>query len=546
MRSRPRLLILAWMWCAPWLSVGAAAAETPASPVAGELRSALDNANGTITAGASSLPALPVRAFYAERGYQPLWVDGHGLTGRGEALLQGLRSAGDLGLDPNAYAPALSLPAAGDPAPLAAAELAMTAAFLNYARDLQTGRLMPRQVDQEYAVTPPSFGAIGALNAVAAAPNVQAHLVSLAPTDPVYVGLIQGLKHYRALAAAGGWEAFPPGSKLQPGEVSDRVPVLRRILRRQGDDPGPEQDGPERDRKVYDPHLAQAVKRFQQRHGLEPDAVIGPQTAAALGVSAEDRVRQILINMERWRWLPRDLGDPHVLVNMAGFELQLVERGQPPLSMRVVVGQPVRRTPVFSDEISYLEFNPTWTVPSTIAVEDLLPKIRRDPGMLHAQGISVYARGAEGSYAVDPADVDWSTARKGAFPYRLRQDAGPRNPLGRVKFMFPNPYAIYLHDTPSRGLFQRSRRAFSSGCIRVEKPVELAERLLAGTPGWSRQRIDAAIDSGKTRSVSLAAPVPVHLVYLTAWQDGDGKMQFREDLYGRDTRLLEALFKNAA
>jgi murein L,D-transpeptidase YcbB/YkuD len=212
--------------------------------------------------------------------------------------------------------------------------------------------------------------------------------------------------------------------------------------------------------------------------------------------------------------------------------------------MRVVVGKPVRRTPVFSDEMTYIEFNPTWTVPKTIAVEDLLPKIRRNPGMLEAQGIRVLARGTDGAYAVDPAHVDWNAVGSGAFPFRLRQAPGPKNPLGRVKFMFPNDFSVYLHDTPKRELFARAQRAFSSGCIRVEKPVELAELLLQGTPGWDRQRIDAVIEQGKTRTVTLASPVPVHLVYLTAWQDSDGKLQFREDLYGRDSRLLQFIFKN--
>lgn len=541
MRPRPKLLMLALMWCVPWLPAPVAAEEPQVAALPGYLRSVLDNSNGTITVGAASLPALPVRAFYAERSYQPLWVDEHGVNTRGQALLRGLQQAGDVGLDPARYDPAIMVPTGSEPGPLVAAELGMTAAYLNYARDLKSGRLTPRQVDSEYALTPPAFGAVSALNAVAGAADIETYLASLAPTDPVYTGLMQGLKRYRALAAAGGWAPFPPGPKLEPGEVSERVPLLRRILQRQGDYSGSDQKG-----TTYDHQLAQAVRTFQERHGLTPDAIVGSETQAALNVSADERVRQILINMERWRWLPRDLGDPHVLVNMAGFELQMIESGHPPLSMRVVVGQPVRRTPVFSDEITYLEFNPTWTVPSTIAVEDLLPKIRRNPGMLEAQGINVYARGAEGSYVVDPANVDWSAVGKGAFPYRLRQQAGPRNPLGRVKFIFPNPYAVYLHDTPSRGLFQRSKRAFSSGCIRVEKPLELAERLLANTPGWSRERIDAAIDSGRTRSVTLAKPVTVHLVYLTAWQDRDGKMQFREDLYGRDTRLLEALFKNAA
>jgi murein L,D-transpeptidase YcbB/YkuD len=256
-------------------------------------------------------------------------------------------------------------------------------------------------------------------------------------------------------------------------------------------------------------------------------------------------VQQILVNMERWRWMPEDLGERHVLVNMAGFELDFVENGNPVLNMRVVVGRPYRQTPAFTGRISYLQFHPYWTVPRIIAVEDLLPKFSENPDQLVKDGYRLFD-GPDDDSEIDPASVDWFSLGRHNFPYRLRQDPGPKNALGRVKFMFPNRFAIYMHDTPSRSLFERSVRSFSSGCIRVEKPIELAVRLLENKKGWDLDRINAAIDSGETMTVGLPAPIPVHLTYLTAWTAEDGEIHFRGDLYGRDRRLARALFDKAS
>jgi murein L,D-transpeptidase YcbB/YkuD len=278
--------------------------------------------------------------------------------------------------------------------------------------------------------------------------------------------------------------------------------------------------------------------------------------------------------MERWRWMPDDLGQRYVLVNLAGQEVELVDSGSVRLSMRAVVGKPFRKTPVFSDEITYLEFNPDWTLPPTILREDILPELRQDPGYLAQNEMTLYAGWSAAAERLDPTTVDWAQVTPERFPYKIVQAPGPKNPLGRVKFMFPNAHHIYLHDSPAKNLFARASRAFSSGCIRVAKPFQLAEALLGGTrvtdklrkplglppatpaegdgeapvwdPAWDRALIDRLLDHGKTTPVRLAEPVPVHLTYSSAWIGEGGTMHFRPDIYGRDRALAQALANRPA
>jgi murein L,D-transpeptidase YcbB/YkuD len=264
-------------------------------------------------------------------------------------------------------------------------------------------------------------------------------------------------------------------------------------------------------------------------------------TLAELNVAPARRVRQLELNLERWRWLPQDLGHRHILVNIAGFELDVVEDGQTVLDMRVVVGRPYRRTPVFSDTMRYLVLSPYWHVPRNIAVRDKLPLIKRDPAYLAKQELRLFAREGGTVREVDASAVDWTAVTPANFTYELRQEPGPLNALGRVKFMFPNKYNVYLHDTPARELFARASRDFSSGCIRLEKPLELAVQLLRHDPRWTRMRLDSMIAQRVERMVPLAEPVPVHLLFWTAWAAPDGSIHFRRDLYGRDARLERAL-----
>ncbi|HWR97295.1 MAG TPA: L,D-transpeptidase family protein, partial [Candidatus Methanoperedens sp.] len=287
--------------------------------------------------------------------------------------------------------------------------------------------------------------------------------------------------------------------------------------------------------------LADALRRFQARHGLETDAIVGRRTIAALNTPALLRARQIEANLERLRWLPTHLGQRHLVVNIPDFKLVATEDSAPTLSMRVIAGRQTRRTPFFTGEITSILVNPPWTVPAKIALEDKLPLILNDREFLALAGFKVFARTGKAWREIDPADVDWARLPKKRFPYLLRQEPGPQNALGRLKFQIPNRHDIYLHDTPSHGLFARADRAFSSGCIRVERAVDLAARLLAPDPAWTREKIEATIAAGETVSVPLKEPLPVYLLYVTAWVDPDGSLQFREDVYGRDAALLEAL-----
>jgi len=279
------------------------------------------------------------------------------------------------------------------------------------------------------------------------------------------------------------------------------------------------------------------------RHGLDVDGVVGSATLDALNVPVEKRVRQLIVNMERWRWLPQDLGKRYILVNIADFELDVVENSQPLMTMRVIVGRDYRRTPVFSDNMTYLVLSPYWHVPTAIAVQDILPKIQQEPGYLAKQNIRVFRGWGAETREIDPRTVNWSHVTAANFSYRLRQEPGPMNALGRVKFMFPNKFNVYLHDTPAQELFAKPERTFSSGCIRIEKPIELAEYLLQSDAKWTREKILAVADKRIEQTVRLPEPMPIHLLYWTAWADEDRTVQFRADVYARDGKLYEALIE---
>jgi murein L,D-transpeptidase YcbB/YkuD len=345
------------------------------------------------------------------------------------------------------------------------------------------------------------------------------------------------LLKYRELGEEGGWEPLPDGPTLHEGDRDARVAALRARLTVSGDLDG----NGGADRELFDPSLERGVRRFQGRHGLAVDGVVGKATLAALNVPVRERVRQIERNMERWRWLPEELGGRYILVNTADFSLEVVEEGEQVMAMRVVTGKKARRTPVFSGRMTYLVLNPYWHIPHKLAVEDILPKIKKDPGYLDRQKIRVFESWEEPAPEIQPETVDWSEITESNLVFKLRQDAGPRNALGRVKFMFPNKFAVYLHDTPSRTMFQRSQRDFSSGCIRIEEPIDLALYVLRGDPDWTSEEVLSAIESRKNRIVWLPEPIPVHVLYWTAWVEGEGTVHFRNDVYDRDGPLDAAL-----
>ncbi|HFC04893.1 MAG TPA: peptidoglycan-binding protein, partial [Rhizobiales bacterium] len=344
----------------------------------------------------------------------------------------------------------------------------------------------------------------------------------------------KALAKYREMAAEGEWPKIAKGKPLKAGMDDPRVPTLRIRLLASGDLKSNETP----QSTIYDQTLVAAVKAFQRRHGAEDDGVVGPNTLKALNVPLSYRIKQMVINLERRRWMKDDLGKRYIFVNLADQFLKVVDtlatREKTIFTARVVVGKPYYDTPIFDDEMEYLVINPYWNVPSSIANKEYLPKLRRDPGYLKRQNIRIISASGE----INPYSVNWNTVSR--IPYRLRQDTGKRNALGRIKFMFPNQFNVYIHDTPAKSLFNRDTRYFSHGCVRVQNPVKLAGILLK-PQGWTISRIQKQIASGKRRIVSLKKKIPVHVTYLTAWVNKDGQINFRKDIYKRDQKLINAL-----
>ena len=364
--------------------------------------------------------------------------------------------------------------------------------------------------------------------------SLLAHLNAQFPRGTFYQQLRKGLARYRQIMAQGGWPELPGGAVLRPGARDERVTVLARRLVASGDLP---EDGLATIDDVYDESLEAGVRRFQLRHGLDVDGIIGPTTLRALNVSVEDRVQQLRINLERARWVFDDISDDFILVNIAGFSAYVIRDGEVAWQTKVQVGKPFHKTPVFRDEMKYVVFNPTWTVPYSIATRDILPNIQADPDYVARRNFDIKDRNGD---LVDPKSIDWSKLSRGNFPFTLVQRPGPDNALGRVKFMFPNEHAVYLHDTPSKYLFGRAERAFSAGCIRVEKPFDFAE-VLMGRDGWTQERFQEVLDSGEIKTVFLSKPIPVLLLYWTAEVHTDGSVYFYQDIYDRDQSVADGL-----
>ena len=368
-----------------------------------------------------------------------------------------------------------------------------------------------------------------------AAPALRTFLAEEFRRNAWYRRLQATLAAYRRIGDAGGWDPLAGGaSAIRPGTKDARIPALAERLAVSGD---LGDAGSYANRDAMDATLEAAIRRFQARHGLAADGIVGSATLAALNRPVEERILQLRLARERARWVLDGVADDFVAVNIAGFRAFVVAGRRLVWETRVVVGRDQRQTPLFRDQLQYIVFNPGWTVPYSIATRDLLPQIKADPDWFASRDFSVRAQNGE---TVDPASVDWQSLTRGNFPYVLIQAPGPMNALGQVKFMFPNEYAVYLHDTPSRELFAAAERAFSSGCIRVEKPLELAEILLRAN-GWDRSRIDAAVASGRTMTVHLAERRPILLLYLTANVDPDGSVHFYRDIYDRDRRVAAAL-----
>jgi murein L,D-transpeptidase YcbB/YkuD len=358
-------------------------------------------------------------------------------------------------------------------------------------------------------------------------------LASLPPPAPDYGRLVDALRRYRAIAAHGDWPRVDAGTPLRPGDDDARVAALRTRLAAEDERVASGLD------TRYDGQLEDRVRRFQSRHGLSADGIVGRATIRSLNVSAADRARQITLNLERWRWLPRDFGRHYIVVNVADAVLHVVLDGQTVLTSRVVVGDVRHPTPVVRTRMDAIILNPRWSVPTSIAVAEILPRIRENARYLAENHMVILERRESDPFGLK---IDWATIPSDPFPFRLQQEPGPDNPLGRIKFDVPNRFDVYLHDTPSRSLFMRPVRTASHGCIRVERADDLALHVLTdGTGRWTKRRLEEAIASPGSPRIALVRPLPVYILYWTAFVDPDGAVQFRDDVYGRDRRLADLL-----
>ncbi len=486
------------------------------------------------------------RALYEKRNFDPAWIDDGAPRSQMDALIHAIHAAADEGLDPELYSASMLdarhqeaskgfLTKKGfKPEEATAMDVWLTWLYMKYASDLADGISDLAHADPRWQIKPEAFDALAYLEGALRDNRVEQSLQDLVPNNPEYAGLKKALASYRQMAAKGGWPQVPGSAalKLKPGRPSAIVPPLAARLAATDDYSGtvPAADQP----AVYGPELQEPVKRFQRRHGLQDDGIVGGPTVAEMNVPVEARIRQIELNMERWRWLPRDLGERYVLVNIPEMRLDIRDHGQVPLSMRVVVGKPDAQTPIFNDEMTHIVFAPYWNVPPDIAQKETMPSVMRDPAFLSRMNMEVVD--AKGN-PVDPGSVDLSSPGN----YRFRQRPGTSNALGLVKFMFPNQFDVYLHDTPADSLFARASRSLSHGCVRVEQPEQLAQYVLRDQPEWTPEKISEAMHAGQEQTVKLKEPIPVYLGYWTARVTPDGIVQFRKDVYGIDGRLTTKL-----
>ncbi|MGQ0713776.1 MAG: L,D-transpeptidase family protein [Gemmatimonadaceae bacterium] len=505
------------------------------TPIA-ELRQAIQErvADGTRPKGLDAGDWKRVVLIYEHYQNQPLWLEEDADSERGDELVTALSTVHEHGLPGDAY-PLQQLRDALAPIDknrrptaqqLAEADVLLTSIYVALGEDLLTGQLDPNEVSPDWRIRPQTSDVDSLLAGTLRGEPLARAIELMRPQDEQYDALREQLERYRSIAASGGWPGVPEGSTLRPGDTANverlnalraRLAVEEYIARGQiaADSTG---------RAVYEGELARAVATFQRRHGIVVDSILGPGTLTSLNQTAEYRTGQIMANLERYRWMPRSLGDRYVYVNVPAFHLDAYEDGRPVLSMKVIVGQQYadQATPAFSDSMTYVEFAPYWNVPENIAEEELWPKINADPGYLERN--------------------EYEIVNDRGGP-RIRQLPGEKNALGRVKFIFPNDLSIYLHDTPARNLFERDVRAFSHGCIRVEKPGELAKYVLSNNPGWEEGRIEDAMH-GRNRRVVLKEKIPVYIVYFTAYVR-DGILWFANDLYERDSELVRIVERSA-
>ncbi|SKB79873.1 Murein L,D-transpeptidase YcbB/YkuD [Salegentibacter holothuriorum] len=494
---------------------------------------AISNSVGNIDLQYASL----LDSIYSKREYKPIWTN----RALREDLYRGIERAKEDGLEPEDYhlsylKKSLANLSELDDEERSLTEIILTDAFFGLASDYNSGKLDPKKIYSIWGLESNKIELTGLLNYGIQQNNILAAIDSVTPKHEVYKGLKQSLKKYRELAKKEENPIFisEEGESIKADEKDERIPDIKRRLKELGYWEQEITDSLD----TYDDSLQEAVKEFQEKYGIETDGVIGGGTIKTLNKTYQDRLEQILVNLERWRWYPKDLGEQYIIVNIANYRLHLVKNEDTLATHLTMVGTEARKTPVFSDKVEHIVYNPTWTIPPTIKSKDVIPSASKDPDYINRKNFSIFNRSGE---KMNPHDVDWSSSKvKG---YTFRQEAGPANPLGLVKIIYPNKYMIYLHDTPSKSLFNKNLRAQSSGCVRVQGVLDLAKMLLSDQPKYDDDKIAEILNSGNTTTIKVTQQVQVHHLYWTAWNE-NGSTRFAEDVYKRDAAIYKLLTKN--
>ena len=507
---------------------------------------------------------LPALRFYRDRKFQLGWFKNHEPVAQAKNILAITSKAADEGLNPKDYQiKDISKMLAelekvrGDSVRRNALErqvdIALTGTYLKWANDYYRGIANPRdKKDSSWMVKPNKIKLNKALATFLGERKSRYNYYEFAPLHPEYDQLKQALATYRVQERAGGWPALPAGTVLKPGQYSPAVAALRkRLLDSEGGAapsataaPATAKSGQPTDVSAltYDAKLQAAVKKFQEDAGLKADGIVRGETLKQLNVPIGTRIDQLILNMERWRWLPKKFEPNYLLVNIPEFKLHVIEDNKEAFNMRVIVGKVLHETPVFSDKMEYVVLAPYWNVPFSIIDKELRGKLTANPNYLDRLDMEVVKGYGRKATTVDPASIDWANVTQANFKYTLRRRPGPKNDLGDVKFIFPNSNDIYLHDTPHDELFAQSSRSFSHGCVRLSEPIKLAEYLLRDRPEWDKQTILDTIATHREKYITLKQKLPVYLVYFTAWADADGHPHFRDDIYGLDKKLAREYF----
>lgn len=503
------------------------------------------------------------KKFYRERDFRLGWFRNHELVPQAQTMLTVLDKAAEEGLDPKDYKVkdfnklfAELEKAQQDTTRRNALEkeidVALSGTYFNYASDFYRGTVDPRKTKGvDWQVKRNKIKLHKALMTILKERESTYPYYEFEPLHPEYDRLKKALADYRALQRNGGWVKLPATLKLKPGDASPSVPLLRQRLL---NEPAPaatsvtpvSNGGPNTQAAPapkYDSELVNAVKEFQELNGLRADGVVGGETLKQLNVPLENRIQQIMLNMERWRWVPKRFEADYLLVNIPDYKLHVIENNKEVFDMRVIVGKTLNATPVFSDKMEFVVLAPYWNVPYSIIDKELRNKLAADPySTLDRLDMEVVKGSGAKATPVDPASIDWANLTEKTWRYTLRRRPGPQNDLGNVKFIFPNSNDIYLHDTPHDELFNQTKRGFSHGCVRVEDPIRLATYLLRNKSGWDESNIMSTISQGQEKYVSLPEKLPVYLVYFTSWVDEAGKVHFRDDIYGHDKSLAREYF----